>query len=71
MQRNSNWQPLCLQTNAEPFSQTGQVMTLCCEYLSLPHNEILILSNNDNGNNNNNNNNNNNKRNQEADLLSE
>ena len=50
MQWNSNSQPLCLQTNAEPFSQTGQVMTLCCEYLSLPHSEILILSNNDNGN---------------------
>ena len=30
-----NPQPLSLQTNALPFSVTGQMIELCCEYLSV------------------------------------
>ena len=34
-QRDSNSQPLSSQTNTQPFSQTGQMIELCCEYLSV------------------------------------
>ena len=29
--RDSNPQPLSLQTNTQPFSQAGQMIELCCE----------------------------------------
>ena len=31
-QRDKNPQPLSSQTNTQPFSQTGQIIELCCEY---------------------------------------
>ena len=36
LQRDSNPQPLSLQTNTQPFSQTGQMIELSYEYLSVP-----------------------------------
>ena len=35
LQRDSNPEPLSLQKNAQPFSQTGEIIDLCCEYLSV------------------------------------
>ena len=32
-QRDSNPQPLSSYTNIQPFSQTGQMIELCCDYL--------------------------------------
>ena len=34
-QRDSNPRPLSLLTNTQPFSQTGRMIKLCCEYLSV------------------------------------
>ena len=34
-QRETNPQPLSLWTNTQPFSQTGQMIELCCKYLSI------------------------------------
>ena len=34
-ERDSNQQPLSSQTNAKPFSQTGQMIELCGEHLSV------------------------------------
>ena len=35
LQRDSNPQPISLETNIQPFSQTGQMIEPCCEYLSV------------------------------------
>ena len=35
LQWNSNPQLLSSQTNTQPFSRTGQMIALCCEYLSV------------------------------------
>ena len=35
LQRDSNPQPLSSSTNTQPFSQTGQMIEPCCEYLSV------------------------------------
>ena len=35
LQLDSNPQPLSSLTNTQPFSQTGQMTELCCEYLSV------------------------------------
>ena len=35
-QWDSNPQPLSTETNTQPFSQAGQMIELCCEYLSVP-----------------------------------
>ena len=35
LQLDSNPQPLSSSTNTQPFSQTGQMIELCCEYLSV------------------------------------
>ena len=35
LQRDSNRQPLSSYTNTQPFGQTGQIIELCCEYLSV------------------------------------
>ena len=35
LQRDSNPQPLSSQTNTQPCGQTGQMIELCCEYLSV------------------------------------
>ena len=35
LQRDSHPQPLSSQTNTQPFGQTGQMIELCCEYLSV------------------------------------
>ena len=35
LQRDSNPQPLSSKRNTEPFGQTGQMIELCCEYLSV------------------------------------
>ena len=34
-QRDSNPQPLNSKTNTQPFSQTGEMIGLCCQYLSV------------------------------------
>ena len=35
LQRDSNPQPLSSKMNTQPFSQIGQMIELCCEYLSV------------------------------------
>ena len=35
LQRESNPQPLSSSTNTQPFDPTGQMIELCCEYLSV------------------------------------
>ena len=35
LQRDSNPQPLTSSKNTQPFGQTGQMIELCCEYLSV------------------------------------
>ena len=35
LQLDSTPQPLNLQTNTQPFNQTGQMIELCCDYLSV------------------------------------
>ena len=35
LQWDSNAQPLSSKTNTQPFSQTNQMIELCCEYLSV------------------------------------
>ena len=34
-QRDSNPEPLNSQTNTQPFIQIGQIIELCCEYVSV------------------------------------
>ena len=35
LQRDSNPQPFSLKTNTKPFSQTGQMIELCCQHWSV------------------------------------
>ena len=35
LQRDSNPQPLSSKTNTQPFAPTGQMIELCCEYLTV------------------------------------
>ena len=44
LQRDSNLQALTSQTNTQPFSQTGQMIELCCDYLSVRAFNCMLLS---------------------------
>ena len=43
LQRNMNPWPLSSKTNTQPFRQTGQMIELCCEYLSVRHIWLYVL----------------------------
>ena len=35
LQQNTNPKPFSLETNTQPFSKIGQMIELCCEYVSV------------------------------------
>ena len=43
LQRELKPQPLNSQTNIQPFSQAGQMIELCCEYLSVGCIRMYVL----------------------------
>ena len=44
LQQDSNPQPLSWSTNNQPFSETGQMIEPCCEYLSVRYVSYLLLA---------------------------